>query len=130
MNNNVHISQNKSIFVFKVHISQRGIKIVSPSMRAGVGDVAIQIPLKEIVRILVHFGKGLPVIFLYTMNKCGVQIRKSLDMAYETGKINYDYDNIHGGFLPTFTIVPSGKWSKTLFNTLQLIRICFLKLTG
>lgn len=55
-------------------------------MRPGVGDVALQIPIKEIVRILVHFGKGLPVIFLYTMNKCGIHVRKALDMSDETGK--------------------------------------------
>ncbi|CAH0728716.1 unnamed protein product, partial [Brenthis ino] len=69
----------------KVHISVKGIKIVAPSLKNESKDVAIQIQFKEIVKILVHFGKGLPVIFLYTMNKCGIFIRKALDMVEESG---------------------------------------------
>ncbi|KAL4706533.1 hypothetical protein ACJJTC_015731 [Scirpophaga incertulas] len=65
----------------KVIISNKGIKIVAPSLKNDTKDVALQIQLKEVVRILVHFGKGLPVIFLYTINKCGAYIRKALDMS-------------------------------------------------
>lgn len=50
--------------------------------------MALQIQLKEVVRILVHFGKGLPVIFLYTMSKCGGYIRKALDMTEDSGKLH------------------------------------------
>nr|XP_032510951.1 uncharacterized protein LOC116765553 isoform X5 [Danaus plexippus plexippus] len=70
----------------KVHISSKGIKIVAPSLKNENRDVALQIPLKDVVRMLVHFGKGLPVIFLYTMNKCGVLIRKALEMMEESGQ--------------------------------------------
>ncbi|XP_063820895.1 uncharacterized protein LOC135071072 isoform X2 [Ostrinia nubilalis] len=69
----------------KVYISCKGIKIVAPSLKNESKDVALQIQLKEVVRILVHFGKGLPVIFLYTMSKCGAYIRKALDMSEESG---------------------------------------------
>lgn len=69
----------------KVYISSKGIKIVAPSLKNESRDVALQIQLKEVVRILVHFGKGLPVIFLYTMSKCGTYIRKALDMTEESG---------------------------------------------
>ncbi|CAG5040142.1 unnamed protein product [Parnassius apollo] len=69
----------------KVYISSKGIKIVAPSLKNESREVALQIQLKEVVRILVHFGKGLPVIFLYTMSKCGVYIRKALDMTEESG---------------------------------------------
>lgn len=70
---------------FQVYISNKGIKIVAPSLKNENKDVALQIQLKEVVRILVHFGKGLPVIFLYTMSKCGAYIRKALDMTEESG---------------------------------------------
>ncbi|KAG7299477.1 hypothetical protein JYU34_016438 [Plutella xylostella] len=69
----------------KIYISSKGIKIVAPSLKDESRDVALQIQLKEVVRILVHFGKGLPVIFLYTMSKCGVYIRKALEMTDESG---------------------------------------------
>lgn len=47
--------------------------------------MALQIQLKEVVKILVHFGKGLPVIFIYLMSKCGAYVRKALDMVEEAG---------------------------------------------
>lgn len=70
---------------FQIYISQRGIKIVAPSLKNESKEVALQLHIKEIVRILVHFGKGLPVIFLYTTSKCGIYIRKTLDMIDELG---------------------------------------------
>lgn len=73
------------VFIFKVHISAKGIKIVAPSLKYESRDVALQIPLKEVVRILVHFGKGLPVIFLYTMQKTGMFISRALDMEEASG---------------------------------------------
>ncbi|KOB73014.1 Sentrin/sumo-specific protease senp7 [Operophtera brumata] len=69
----------------KVFISARGIKIVAPSLKNESRDMALQISLKEVVRILVHFGKGLPVIFLYTMIRTGQYIRNSLDMVEDSG---------------------------------------------
>lgn len=69
----------------KVHISAKGVKIVAPSLKYESRDVALLIPLKEVVRVLVHFGKGLPVIFLYTMKRCGVFISKTLDMDEASG---------------------------------------------
>ncbi|XP_063379205.1 uncharacterized protein LOC134666031 isoform X1 [Cydia fagiglandana] len=69
----------------KVTISSKGVKIVAPSLKDESRDVALQIQLKEVVRLLAHFSKGVPVIFLYTVNKCGIYIRKALDMTDETG---------------------------------------------
>lgn len=62
---------------------------MAPSLKNESRDVALQIQLKEVVRILVHFGKGLPVIFLYTMSKCGTYIRKALDMTEESGMFKH-----------------------------------------
>lgn len=53
--------------------------------------MALQINLKEVVRILVHFGKGLPVIFLYTMIRTGQYIRNSLDMVEDSGNIKKNF---------------------------------------
>lgn len=58
-------------------------------------DVALQIQLKEIVKVLVHFGKGLPVIFLYTLSKCGVYIRKALEMEEGSGLNSFIYIRIN-----------------------------------
>lgn len=70
----------------QVYISCKGIKIVAPSLKNESREVALQIQLKEVVRILVHFGKGLPVIFVYTKSKCGIYIRSALDMLEESGE--------------------------------------------
>lgn len=70
----------------QVFISSNGIKIVAPSLKDDNRDVALKIHKKEVVRLLVHFGKGLPVIFLYTMSKCGAYIRKALDMVEDSGR--------------------------------------------
>ncbi|KAJ2946995.1 hypothetical protein O0L34_g16339 [Tuta absoluta] len=69
----------------KIYISSKGIKIVAPNLKNESRDVALQIQLREVVKILVHFGKGLPVIFLYTVNRCGAYIRRMLDMTEELG---------------------------------------------
>lgn len=73
-----------------MYISSKGIKIVAPSLKDETKEIALQIQIREVVRLLVHFGKGLPVIFLYTMSICGNYIRKSLDMSDESGEtMNY-----------------------------------------
>lgn len=69
----------------KVYLSAKGIKIVAPSVQDESQEVALQIQAKEVVRILVHYGKALPVIFLYTMSKCGAYIRTVLGMTEESG---------------------------------------------
>lgn len=73
------------LYVLQVYISSKGIKIVAPVLKNETKEVALQIQLREIVKLLVHFGKGLPVIFLYTVNKCGAYIRKTLEMTEQSG---------------------------------------------
>lgn len=83
------VNKIHNVFLFQVYISSKGIKIIAPTLKDESKDVALQIQLKELVRILVHFGKGLPVIFVYTMSRCGAYIRKTLDMIDDTGEYIY-----------------------------------------
>lgn len=72
--------------LLQVYISSKGFKIVAPSLKDEHKEVALQIQVREVVRVLVHYGKNLTVIFVYTMSVCGNYIRKCLDMTDESGK--------------------------------------------
>ncbi|RZF40329.1 hypothetical protein LSTR_LSTR006938 [Laodelphax striatellus] len=70
----------------RVYITLRGIYITIPAIVCE--NVKIGIPWESIVKILAHFGKGMPVIFIYTTAPMGAKIRKMLGM---TDKNNFPY---------------------------------------
>lgn len=49
----------------------------------------LKIPIQEIIKVLVHFGKSLPVIFYYVSPQIGAKVRMALNMA-EGGEIYFD----------------------------------------
>lgn len=46
----------------------------------GSEDIVLKIPTREMTRVLIHFGKSVPVIFYYVTDQMGVKVRSLLDM--------------------------------------------------
>lgn len=42
--------------------------------------VPLEIPMNEVVKVLIHFGKNMPVLFYYTTPQSGAKIREILGM--------------------------------------------------
>ncbi|KAL1452799.1 hypothetical protein WDU94_006994 [Cyamophila willieti] len=71
----------------KVFISRHGIKLVVPQ---GNQQVQVKIYRHEIVKVLAHFGKGMPVIFYYIRAHVGPRIRELLNMNNKSCKSHFD----------------------------------------
>lgn len=65
----------------KVVISYKGIRIIAPNVKRQSENVILDIQKSEIVKIVSHFAKSLPTLFIYTVNSCGSYIRDSLEMS-------------------------------------------------
>jgi len=68
-----------------------GISITIPPVIKGDKNemVTIDIPMRKIVKILAHFGRSLPVFFVYVKSSVGSSIRKALRM---TDPASYYFD--------------------------------------
>lgn len=60
--------------------------------------MTFDIPVKSIVKILVHFGRSLPVFFIYVKPSTAASIRRLLKM---TDKYGYYFDPCSRGRLPS-----------------------------
>ena len=47
--------------------------------------VALEVKIQEIVKVLIHFGKAMPVLFFYTSTNTGAMIRELLGMQDPKG---------------------------------------------
>uniref|UniRef100_A0A8D8Y097 Sentrin-specific protease 7 n=2 Tax=Cacopsylla melanoneura TaxID=428564 RepID=A0A8D8Y097_9HEMI len=72
----------------KVFISRHGIKLVVPN--GNQPHVQVKIFRHEIVKVLAHFGKGMPVIFYYIRAHVGPRIRELLNMNTKSCKFYFD----------------------------------------
>ncbi|XP_076053442.1 uncharacterized protein LOC143032481 isoform X3 [Oratosquilla oratoria] len=67
----------------------QGIRLVIPPFDQGEDNVVLNIPIKSIIKILVNFGRSLPVFFLYIKPSTAANVRRLLKMTNEAG---YYYD--------------------------------------
>ncbi|KAG8237674.1 hypothetical protein J437_LFUL015562, partial [Ladona fulva] len=81
----VRIGSYKAVPKERVVICKQGIRICVPDIEDGSKYVTIMFRLKDIVRALIHFGRAMPVIFLYTTHPCAVKIRSVLSMSSKKG---------------------------------------------
>ncbi|XP_059614832.1 uncharacterized protein LOC132260612 [Phlebotomus argentipes] len=65
----------------QVILSSRGVRIIAPSVKNPKENIILDVQIKEIVKIIAHFPKKLPILFIYTTPSCAQYIRNSLDMA-------------------------------------------------
>ncbi|XP_029034245.1 uncharacterized protein LOC114871873 isoform X3 [Osmia bicornis bicornis] len=81
----VRIGSYKYIPREKVVISQNGVRFGVPLLEDDQSFVTLEIKLQNIVRVLVHFGKSMPVLFFYTSINSGAMIRELLGMQDPKG---------------------------------------------
>ncbi|KAL0266315.1 UNVERIFIED_CONTAM: hypothetical protein PYX00_008899 [Menopon gallinae] len=67
----------------RVFLSTKGVRFVVPSLKNEI--VTILIPSAEILKILVHFGKQMSIVFIYASPKMGFRIRSQLGMESKLG---------------------------------------------
>ncbi|KAK9498499.1 hypothetical protein O3M35_003121 [Rhynocoris fuscipes] len=83
----VRIGSYKVVPEEKVVLSEYGIKLKVPSPKGE--PVTIKILKNEIVKVLAHFGKSMPVLFYYTTSRAGMKVRTTLKMMTGNGNSAY-----------------------------------------
>lgn len=112
----VRIGSYKAIPRQDIIFSQRGVKIWVPQIRNHYDSVLIKIPLRCIVKLLFHFGRSLPVIFIYTMPQIATNIRKLLRMNESNG--HYFNPASRNEVFKRITLLPE-RVTEAMQNTLQ-----------
>lgn len=52
-------------------------------------NIELKIPIHEIIKVLIHFGRALPVIFYYVSTQTGAKVRDALNMV-DNGEFYFD----------------------------------------
>jgi sentrin-specific protease 7 len=47
--------------------------------------VTLSLDIREIKKVLIHFGRGMPVLFLYIMPSAAARVRAALNMESKLG---------------------------------------------
>ncbi|XP_018399292.1 PREDICTED: uncharacterized protein LOC108777009 isoform X1 [Cyphomyrmex costatus] len=81
----VRIGSYKYIPREKVVISHSGIRFRVPLLEDDSSFVTLDVKYKDIVKLLIHFGKTMPVLFFYTSINTGATIRELLGMQDPKG---------------------------------------------
>ncbi|XP_025163785.1 uncharacterized protein LOC105182689 isoform X2 [Harpegnathos saltator] len=81
----VRIGSYKYIPREKVVISQNGVRFGVPLLEDGENFVTLDVKYNEIIKVLIHFGKTMPVLFFYTSTNTGAMIRELLGMQDPKG---------------------------------------------
>ncbi|XP_076686446.1 uncharacterized protein LOC143378507 isoform X2 [Andrena cerasifolii] len=69
----------------RVIISQTGVRFSVPLLEDDKSFVPLEVKFQDIVKVLIHFGKAMPVLFFYTSTDTGVMIRQLLGMQDPNG---------------------------------------------
>ncbi|KYQ55911.1 Sentrin-specific protease 7 [Trachymyrmex zeteki] len=81
----VRIGSYKYIPREKVVISYSGVRFSVPLLEDDASFVTLDVKYKDIVKLLIHFGKTMPVLFFYTSVNTGAMIRELLGMQDPKG---------------------------------------------
>ncbi|XP_018366167.1 PREDICTED: uncharacterized protein LOC108763222 isoform X4 [Trachymyrmex cornetzi] len=81
----VRIGSYKYIPREKVVISHSGVRFSVPLLEDDASFVSFDVKYKDIVKLLIHFGKTMPVLFFYTSVNTGAMIRELLGMQDPKG---------------------------------------------
>lgn len=79
----VRIGSYKYLPPEKIIISQHGVGLSVPFLGNNKKTIKLNIELQDIDRVLIHFGRNLPVIFLITSPSSAEQIRELLGMQHQ-----------------------------------------------
>ncbi|KAK2579020.1 hypothetical protein KPH14_002814 [Odynerus spinipes] len=81
----VRIGSYKYVPREKVIISQSGVRFGVPLLEDEKNFVTLDVKIQDIVKVLIHFGKCMPVLFFYTSTNTGAMIRELLGMQDPKG---------------------------------------------
>ncbi|XP_071581214.1 uncharacterized protein [Temnothorax nylanderi] len=81
----VRIGSYKYIPREKVVISHTGVRFSVPLLEDDTSFVTLDVKYRDIVKLLIHFGKTMPVLFFYTSISTGTMIRELLGMQDPKG---------------------------------------------
>lgn len=65
----------------KLHITNKGIQCKVPGILPPNEVITISIAMADVLKVLVHFGKSMPLLFLYVSQEACVRIRRQLRMV-------------------------------------------------
>uniref|UniRef100_A0A1B6GPP2 Ubiquitin-like protease family profile domain-containing protein n=2 Tax=Cuerna arida TaxID=1464854 RepID=A0A1B6GPP2_9HEMI len=80
----VRIGSYKVVPKDKVLITPHGLKVTVPVLNSD-QSVELKILYNEIIKVLIHFGRQMPVLFFYTRPAAAAKIRKALKMDDKNG---------------------------------------------
>ncbi|KAG7206518.1 hypothetical protein KM043_003863 [Ampulex compressa] len=81
----VRIGSYKYVPRERVVISQNGVRFGVPLLEDDKNFVTLDVKFQDIVKVLIHFGKSMPVLFFYTSTSTGAMIRELLGMQDPKG---------------------------------------------
>ncbi|XP_076176267.1 uncharacterized protein LOC143151224 isoform X2 [Ptiloglossa arizonensis] len=81
----VRIGSYKYVPQERVVISQNGVRFGVPLLEDDKSFVTLEVRYQDIIKVLIHFGKSMPVLFFYTSISTGAMIRELLGMQDPKG---------------------------------------------
>ncbi|XP_012261070.2 uncharacterized protein LOC105688968 isoform X2 [Athalia rosae] len=81
----VRIGSYKYIPQERIIISKSGVRFGVPLLEDDTNFVPLEVKFKDIVNVLIHFGRAMPVLFFYTTTNAGGMIRELLGMQDPKG---------------------------------------------
>ncbi|XP_020283705.1 uncharacterized protein LOC109854713 isoform X3 [Pseudomyrmex gracilis] len=81
----VRIGSYKYIPREKIVVSRTGVKFNVPLLEDDTSFITLDVKYRDIVKLLIHFGKTMPVLFFYTTTNTGTMIRELLGMQDPKG---------------------------------------------
>ncbi|KAJ8674883.1 hypothetical protein QAD02_010669 [Eretmocerus hayati] len=81
----VRIGSYKYVPNEKISISSNGLRLEVPTLEDDKSTVIVDIRIIDMVKVLIHFAKSMPVLFFYTNPETGLRIRDILGMQDPKG---------------------------------------------
>ncbi|XP_021936900.1 uncharacterized protein LOC110838211 isoform X2 [Zootermopsis nevadensis] len=81
----VRIGSYKVVPKDRVLLSSVGIRIAVPAIEDESKSVTLSVNIDEIKKVLIHFGRGMPVLFFYIVATAAARVRTALNMESKLG---------------------------------------------
>lgn len=73
----------------QVDVTNKGIRIVAPSVKDKNDKIVLDLQHSEIVKMITHFSKQLQIIFIYTKPSCARYVVEQLSMTLVNDKCKF-----------------------------------------
>jgi hypothetical protein len=105
----VRIRSYKVVPKDHILLSSVGIQIAAPATEDDSKCMTLLVETSEIKKVLIHFGRGMPVLFLYIMPPAAARIRAALNMESKIGPYPRSQDETH----KRTTLLPESLYENT-----------------